>query len=223
MTVLVLSKTKNPHIYKLLSDCIESASPYNVVVVETNTEEEMNTLKLWESKNKLQPITSKAKFIFPNKPFNYNEFLNIGLSYIEDNKIIISNNDVLFHRDCLNILNDKLNDYDSVSPFDTNNLDHKQGFILKEGYQVGKEVTGCCIGLTSNTLKEIGKFDEQFSFWYQDNDYANLLKLKNLKHCLVEDAKITHFSRQSHELIKESLYEMTHGLEKNYNKKWSNK
>jgi len=212
MVVLILSNTANPEYYQLLENCVNSVNQYcKVLVVETN------------HKLKRKNIPLKAEFLFPREEFNYNRFLNIGISHIlrTDDKFIISNNDVIFHPGCVQEISSKLSTYDSVSPVDTNNTKHTNVFPnVVEGYDIGNHITGCCIGLTKQTYEKIGKFDETFKFWYQDNDYANLLKHYNLKHALLRDAKITHIGFQSHKLLGEKHLEMTHGLEKTYNEKW---
>lgn len=211
MTILILSNTANVEYYNMLENCINSIGNYPVVVVETNT----------KLKSKKIPLEEKCKFIFPEEEFNYNRFLNLGISQINDDKIIITNNDVIFHPGCLIELNGKLSVYDSVSPYDTNNKKHLYMHRpVEEGYEVSNHLTGCCMGMTKKTLNTIGMFDESLKFWYQDNDYANLLKKHNLKHALIRDAKITHLGFQSHKLLGEKHYDMTHGLEKTYKEKW---
>jgi len=213
MTVLILSNTANIQYYNMLETCINSIENSDIIVVETNSKLE----------NKNIPLSKKCKFIFPNQEFNYNKFLNIGLKEINDEKIIISNNDVIFSPGCISEINSKLSLYDSVSPYDFNNPKHSSNIFNKpcvEGYEVGIHVTGCCLGLTRKVLNTINVFDESFKFWYQDNDYANILKKNNFKNVLLRDAKITHLGFQSHKLLKENLYNMTHGLEQTYKEKW---
>lgn len=213
MTVLVLSNTANIQYYTLLQQCISSIGNYPSIVVETNS----------KLKDKNIPLTKdyNCKFIFPQEEFNYNKFLNIGLKAIDDDKIIISNNDVIFEPGCIQEIVSKLSLYDSVSPYDTFNRKHQNIYgPCTEGYDVGVHITGCCIGVTRRALNKIGPFDETFKFWYQDNDYANLLKKHNLKNALLRDAKIKHLGQQSHILLGEKHYNMTHGLETIYKEKW---
>lgn len=211
MTILILSNTANVAYYNMLEKCIDSIGNYPVIVVETNS----------KLKGKDNPLEKKAKFIFPEQEFNYNKFLNIGISHIETDKFIISNNDVIYEPGCTYQICSSLSIFDSVSPTDL--LNKRQLNILGpcvEGYEIEKHINGCCIGMTKKTYSIIGKFDESFKFWYQDNDYANLLRKHNLKHALLRDAKIKHIGHQSHALLGEKHNEMTHGLEKTYKEKW---
>jgi hypothetical protein len=208
MTIIILSNTANPSYFYLLKDCIDSidTNKYSVIVVETN------------SKLKGKNIPLNAKFIFPEEEFNYNKFINYGLSYTDDNKILISNNDVIFSPGCLQEIETKLDIYDSVCPQDVNT--HNNILDDIEGTKVGYHVIGCCIAFTRKTLGTIGLFDPKFKFWYQDNDYCNNLKKHNLKHALLQNAKIKHLKMQSHILLNEKHYEMTHGIEPFLKEKW---
>ena len=208
MTIIILSNTANIMYYNLLKNCIDSidTAKYPVTVVETN------------SKLKAKDIPLAGKFIFPEKDFNYNEFLNIGIDATNDDKFVLANNDIVFNPGCLQEIEDKLDVFDSVSPVDLNTHNNIEEDTI--GTKVGYHVLGCCIALTKHTLNTIGKFDEKFKFWYQDNDYCNNLKKYNLTHALLSNAKIQHYKAQSHNLIHDKLHEMTHGLESTLKNKW---
>lgn len=212
MTILILSNTANISYYNMLETCINSIGiSFSIIVVETNS----------KLKNKNNPLEQKAKFIFPEEQFNYNRFLNIGISHIDTEKFVISNNDIIYDPGCMFEVNIRLDTYDSVSPIDI--LSSKPIYVPEpclEGYEIETHINGSCIGLTKKTYKTIGKFDESFKFWYQDNDYANLLKKYKLKHVLLRDAKMKHLGHQSHILLGDKHHEMTHGLEYTYNEKW---
>lgn len=202
-TVLILSYTKDMTYYNMLKECIESIdADCDVVVVETNSKLEGKDIKL------------PAQFIFPEEEFNYNRFLNIGFSHIRDSKkVIISNNDVIYDKGCIEKLFKSLDVYDSVSPSETK-IDKNI-----EGNTVGKLVKGWCIGLNMEVYNRMGEWDENFSFWYQDNDYCNFISREKFKHCLIGDAVAVHRVSASHSLVSD-IHEMTHGLEDVLHAKW---
>jgi hypothetical protein len=208
MNVLILSNTANVYFFNMLKACVESYNnkKYKTIVVETN--------------KKLigKDIPINADFIFPDGGFNYNKFLNEGLKAIRETKFVISNNDVIYEPGCMEEIETKLDIFDSVTPQDLNT--HTGITEDTVGTKVGYHVLGCCIALNKNTLNRIGAFDEAFKFWYQDNDYCNNLKKYKLKHALLSKAKIRHLKAQSHVLIKDKLFEMTHGLEQPLKEKW---
>jgi GT2 family glycosyltransferase len=73
-------------------------------------------------------------------------------------------------------------------------------FPNKETYHEGHSVTellqGWCIVIKRTALYKIMPLDEQFDMYYQDNDLAECLKEKGIKHALVKKAKADH--QQTH-------------------------
>lgn len=202
MNIIILSYTKSPQYFYMLRDCINSiGSGHDILVVETN------------SKLKDKSINLPCKFIFPEQEFNYNKFLNIGFKNLKNkDKIIISNNDVIYNSDCMQKLEAGLDVYDSVSP--------SEYFQETEvGTAVGKHVKGWCIGLNYNVYEKMGSWDESFKFWYQDNDYCNFLENKKLKHALIGDAIAKHLVSQSHYLL-DDVNEFTNDQIKILESKW---
>lgn len=48
-----------------------------------------------------------------------------------------------------------------------------------------------------DVLDEIGEFDENFDFYFQDDDYAEQLKKYNIKHMSVAISIVTHLGQQT--------------------------
>jgi hypothetical protein len=202
MSVIILSFTKNPSYYTMLKECIESIGDYEIVVVETN-----NKLK---GKDMMLP----AKFIFPEEEFNYNKFLNYGFqNLVSKEKVIISNNDVIYEQGCIDALFESLDTYDSVSPVE----EYSDKNI--SGYTVGNHIKGWCIGLNYKVYEQMGEWDENFKFWYQDNDYCNFLQKHSLNHALIGSAVARHLCSKSHSLV-DDLKEFTHNQINVLEQKW---
>jgi len=202
MSVIILSFTKNPSYYAMLKECIESIGNYEIVVVETN-----NKLK---GKDMMLP----AKFIFPEEEFNYNKFLNYGFqNLVSKEKVIISNNDVIYEQGCIDALFESLDTYDSVSPVE----EYSDKNI--SGYTVGNHIKGWCIGLNYKVYEQMGEWDENFKFWYQDNDYCNFLQKHSLNHALIGSAVARHLCSKSHSLV-DDLKEFTHNQINVLEQKW---
>ena len=160
--------------------------------------------------------------IFPDEDFNYNKFLNIGLKECKNETILITNNDVFYEKDTLKILHKHLEKYDSVSPWD-NNITPKlyNERNIYEGHEIRYNIAGYSILTKRSTLDKIGNFDERFSFWYADNDYAMSLKTNNLKHALIGHASVFHAVEQSHNLFnEEEKIKQTTGAKKIFEEKW---
>ncbi len=205
MDIIILSYTKDPHYYDMLKKCIESIGDYKITVVETNS-------KL-EGKDMMLP----AKFIFPKEKFNYNRYLNYGFRSLSNiDKVIISNNDVIYEPGCIDQLFKSLDEYDSVSPVEKYT---KENII---GNSVGTHVKGWCIGLTNKVYEAMGKWDERFAFWYQDNDYCSFIRERKFTHALIGDAIAHHEGSKSH-CIADDIHIMTHGSIDVLKNKWGDR
>jgi len=216
--VIILSNTANIEYYRKLKRCIESLKANinietNIIVIETNKKLKGKDLKL--------PIDTL--YVPEDEEFNYNKFLNYGLTFRKHEYLCISNNDVYYNKDVLHTLVKHLNVYDSVSPWDDNSTwRYHQAKGIHVGYHTRKFVTGWCIVTKKSTIDIIGgKFDERFSFWWQDDDYSRLLEVNNLTHALIGDVSVWHDCGQSHDLFdEEDRQKQTYGQEKIFIEKW---
>lgn len=222
--VIILSYAKNDSIIKMNNNCINSLNTssenhkFNILLVET------------ESTKEYKYPQENVTVIQPKIEFNYNKFLNIGLKECKNDWVLISNNDTIYHN---NFLENMMlaHQYDnfilSMSPMDDGwhrhqTFDKSTGIYY--GYRTSYEVAGWSILVHKSVIEKIGGFDEQFTFWYQDNDYANSLMENNIKHALIRNSKVTHLLSKSHGLIEsEKKYSMTDGLGVNFINKWQKK
>jgi GT2 family glycosyltransferase len=222
--VIILSYAKNDSIIEMNNNCINSINnsskfhSFNIYLIETKSDQQFN----YQQDN--------VTVIQPNEEFNYNRFLNIGLEYCNNEWVLISNNDTIYHP---NFLEEMLiaNKFDesllSMSPMDDDWHVHKtmnKIYTIHYGYRTSYELTGWSIFVKRDVLKQIGGFDEQFKFWYQDNDYAETLNKFNIKHGLVTKSKVTHLLSKSHDLIENNkVQHMTNGMGYVYSNKWKSK
>jgi len=220
--IIILSNTINIQYYNMLKECITSIKANknitpHIIVIETNKKlkEKQDSLKL--------PID--VFFVPDDETFNYNKFQNYGLSFSKNKYICFSNNDVIYQDNTLCTLVQYLSVYDSVSPWEQTYSPRyfsKRG--IYEGYNTRQYLTGWCFCTTRETINKIGgKFDESFSFWFADDDYARLLEANNLKHALIGDTTVVHLVEQSKDLLGDQLEKQTIGQEKTFNNKWKNK
>lgn len=206
------------------NECIDSINnsttdhKFNIILVET---ESTKTYKYYQD---------NVTVIQPNEEFNYNRFLNIGLKYCNNEWILISNNDTIYHKWFLERLleaNEHDNELLSMSPMDDSWHRHalfNRDFDIYYGYRTSYEITGWSILMNRSVLNKIGDFDEEFKFWYQDNDYAETLSKNKIKHALITKSKVTHLLSKSHDFIEDSKkFEMTDGLGIKFTNKWKNR
>jgi GT2 family glycosyltransferase len=222
--VIILSYAKNDSIVEMNNNCINSLNSssdlhkFNILLIET------------ESTKEYKYSQENVKVIQPGIEFNYNKFLNIGFKECNNDWVLISNNDTIYHKNFLEnmiVANQIDNGILSMSPMDDEWHRHKlfdKTNQIYYGYRTSYEVAGWSILVHKSVIKKIGGFDEQFTFWYQDNDYANSLIQNGIKHALITNSKVTHLLSRSHDLIEQGKkYEMTDGLGIKFINKWNNK
>jgi len=220
--VILLTYTKNNELYNMTKKCIESIInseekyDFRIHLIETDKTE------------KYKYDYKQVNVIVPNEEFNYNKFLNIGLKNCKSEWILISNNDTEYKKGWLTeMLKQNSNDPEllSMSPFCPiwhrhNNL-FKNNIELLYGYRTSYELTGWSILLNKKVIDKIGLFDEQFSFWYQDNDYSMNLQKHKIKHALIKNSIVLHYLSKSHNLIDDNKkQDMTNKLSIPFNNKW---
>jgi GT2 family glycosyltransferase len=223
--IIILSNTTDLKHYGLTTRALntlrasETSYKFNEIIVETNT-------------NYLDRgfLYHNSTVITPNEEFNYNRFLNFGLTKTESDWIVISNNDVIFTKKWftkLMIFQKDNPDALSLSPFEPNwhPIHGLAGDInCYFGYRAAHEIAGWCIVLNRSVIEKCKLFDEAFTFWYQDNDYGKTLEANNIKHALVVSSRVYHDNSSSHDTVsnKEKLNSMTHNQIQTFNNKWKN-
>ena len=194
--VVILSNCVNEAYFNVNTECIrslitsENSYSFNILIIESNAD---------FNKMGYSYQFPNVRVITPNEPFNFNRFLNIGLSKTTSHWILFSNNDVIFHKGWLyEILKIKkqYNEIQSFCPFDRNsaylswkNFNRKSHYI---GYRVPIEFVGWCSLIERTVFEKTGKFDEQFDLYFQDNDFALTLKKHGIVHAMVPNSFVEH-------------------------------
>lgn len=140
-------------------------------------------------------------YVFFYTKFNYNECINKSMVVCLNEWVLISNDDVLYNVNWFSEIKNIMKarpDIGSFSPMDPRlhsryySHIYNNDNIYEEGYDVTRYVSGWAILVKNEVLYKIGEFDEQFDMYYQDNDYAEMLKLHSVKHALVKTALAFH-------------------------------
>jgi len=183
--VVIVSDAKTATLKKVTQNAIRSLHHsdnkirFNPVIVESKSVKYIN-----------------AKVLNYDFEFNYNKCLNYAAGVCKNDIILFCNNDLIFTYGFMRgLLMARKMGYDSFSPISPGcgwHLDYKVGDYVIEGYDIGRNITGWCIGMTRSTYDTIGGFDESVSFWYSDNLYGKQLQSNNLKHCLVCNSVVFH-------------------------------
>jgi len=220
--IIILSNTASLKHYGLTTRTLntlrasEKEFKFNEIIVETNP-------------NYLQDgyVYHNSTVIIPGEEFNYNRFLNIGLTECKSDWIVISNNDVIYTENWftkLMIFQKKVPEVLSMSPYEPNW--HKQHGLNNDvthhyGYRAAHEIAGWCIVVHKSVIDQCNLFDETFNFWYQDNDYGLTLQQHSIPHALVTTSRVYHETSSSHDTVPSTkLQEMTYNQTAVFNKKW---
>lgn len=232
--VVCLTNTKDKHYFDM---CYKTLS-----TLKMSENDIMFYVSLLESNQSISPIYSdynsinetglmQISYIINPCTFNYNRYVNIGLSYLpECDWYLVINNDLSFTKGWLSKVIEANKDYpdiESFCPFEPdfhpkyygNRFD---GSKVQTGYETTAFVCGWCIVMKRDVINKIGAFDERFEFWYQDNDYAETIKSKGIKHAIVIDSHVYHLREQSYGLLtEEQRIKFTAGARDIFINKWN--
>ena len=178
------------------------------------------------------PTRYKAyqNYIHPNIGFNYNMFINMAIKFCQTDWVIISNDDVGYERgwfDEIMKVHNERPDIESFSPkdpllylkyFNWHFINSPDQYF--ENYTVHEAIMGWCIVIKRCALNKIMPFDEQFDMYYQDNDYAEMLKLHGIKHALVKNSIACHLQTLNVEKASDAKKRKMMLDELKFRKKW---
>lgn len=165
----------------------------------------------------------------PRQEFNYNRFLNIGLSSSKGNDwILVINNDLSFDRVWLSeimLVHESRPDLRAFSPFEPDyhvRWYHDFDSDYLEGYTRGFHVSGWCLLMHRTVMAAMGRWDERFVYWCQDDDYAEFLRTSLIGNALVRKSIVRHLVESSVSLIPDSEREAhTGGMVSVFDDKWN--
>ena len=149
--VIILSRCMCQDDLTVNIDCIESlflSEPdirFNIIMIESN-------LDFYSLNFSYQSYD--VNVVIPDDLFNFNKFLNIGLSLATEQWIVFSNNDVIFHKNWLSNIfkvREENNKIQSFCPFDSTSpylsLEEFSNKSYHLGYRVPIEFVGWCFTL----------------------------------------------------------------------------
>jgi len=187
MDVIILSNGKSQPLIETTQQAIDTCHfsevfiKFNILVIEQQ-----------------DVVYKNCKTIKLNDEFNYNAFLNYGLSQTQGEYVALCNNDLIFHKHWANNIMSAMIAHNvfSASPL----CPHRQGrqfpghMNVEFGYNNGQHLSGWCIVINRKLLSIIGELRANFPFWFADNEYAEQLKENKVSHILVRDSIVRHLS-----------------------------
>jgi GT2 family glycosyltransferase len=219
--VIMLVRTDSEKLHKMTQNAIDSLH-------DSETEFQFNIFLLESNKNSKYQY-KKCTLIVPEikGDFNYNRYMNYGISKCENEYVVLANNDLFFHKNWFTEIYKHKNKAESFSSW--NNFDNwhstfakidlsefnEEGY--KEGYRTSYEMTGWCFVAKRNIFDEF-TLDERVDFWYSDNVYSDDLQKYGFRHILVRDSKVDHLcSKTTETFSKQKIKELTSDQYKKYN------
>jgi len=191
--IIILSYAKTSELQTITQSCIDS------LLASEDPLRVRFTIVVIESEKNLQHFQyGKTKTIYPDLPFGYHRYMNLGLGMTSSRYVCLCNNDLLFHKNWASEILLAMEDYPtmvSASPI-CSFLNSYTGIYLNSGvrfgYRVGYEISGWCLFVIRSVFDIIGKLDENYIFSGADHDYANTLAAMNLQHGLVTSSIVDH-------------------------------
>lgn len=198
LDVVILSFAKDEALRQVTEHCLDS--------LVASEDPERIRLRIWVLESNAQTPAYKqpgVATLYPETPFNYHAYMNIGIREGQAPFVAICNNDLSFHpgwaSELLRVFEQDPS-VSSASPACSLHHPHN-GFALNSGvypgYGVLKEISGWCLVFRRSILEVIGALDERFFFWYADNDYALTLQSKGLRHVLVTSSVVDHLDSRT--------------------------
>lgn len=188
--VIILSNAKTEKLKQLTQQAIDSCrdsdinSWFNIIVIEQAKHTYANCFTM-----------------FYNAPFNYNGFMNYGISITKNEYIALCNNDLIFEKDWAKNIIEAMKAHDLLSASPRCPVLPNQKKFAKpgvyEGYNNAQHLSGWCIVINRKLFDIIGKLDDEFPFWFADNVYGEQLKKHGVKHALVSNSIVTHLQSQT--------------------------
>lgn len=194
--IIILSYAYNDKLRRVTLKCISS-----LLASEDPSRIKFNIVII-ESQKKLDGYQyPNTRTIYPEQPFGFNRYLNIGINLTSSAYLCLCNNDLIFHKGWASqILKCMSDEPDLISASPICSIYHPlRGYHLNTGnrlgYRAGHEISGWCIFVRRELFKIIGELDENCTFAGADHDYGNILGVLKLKHYLVTTSIVDHLDR----------------------------
>lgn len=220
--IVILSFAQTEELKQVTANCLSS------LVASEDPEHIKFNIIVVESQKDLKPFEYEhGQTIYPDVPFGYNRYMNIGISMTSAKYICLCNNDLLFHPQWATEILKPFQNYrglSSASPMCTihhTKLGMEPNIGLLPGYRERVEVSGWCLFFKRKILSLIGHLDENFIFRHASHDYTHLLMALNLYHVLVTSSLVDHLDHTTlNQQEPERWDELMYQQDVYYEKKW---
>lgn len=178
--VIILSKASDRMSQRMTQAAVDSCYfgsnglPINIIVVENGMSYQYNHAATLHKRDK----------------FNYNGFANMAAGVGKAEWIMVANNDLTFTDGWLHNLISA--DHPVVSPHEPNDPRQKDIQGNEQGDTCGTHFSGWCFMIKRSLWEQIGKFDEDVSFWCSDDVVIEQVKAVGVMPMIVKDSIVHH-------------------------------
>lgn len=220
--IVILSYAQTDELKQVTINCLNSLMAsedpelirFNIIVVETQKD--------------LKPFQYEyGQTVYPDVPFGYNRYMNIGISMTSSPYICLCNNDLFFHPKWATEILKPFSTYhnlSSASPMCTihhTKIGMEPNIGILQGYTERVEVSGWCLFFKRSILRIIGQLDENFIFRHASHDYTHVLSSLGLFHVLVTSSLVDHLDHTTlNQQDPERFDELMFKQDVYYQKKW---
>jgi len=199
---------------KKIKDCLNSIHrEVKIIVVENSN----NT----QFKTSIENEFNNIECILAGENLGYGRANNIGLKRVTTKYALILNPDTKLDPSALdNFLKatNQVNEFAIMGPFIQEKKDFKLTDSLKNSNPIStNNVKGFAMFLNLSQFKEVGFFDENFFFYFEEIDLCKRLINRRKKIYLLPNVKIDHDGAQSHDISINKEME----LSRNWHWMWS--
>lgn len=196
---IILTNTISEKIYSMTQNAINS------IVNSKDADFPFDEKRIFIIESNKQTIfnyTNSKTILYDREKFNYNHAINIGLDFInadindDNNWFCFMNNDIICDDDWLIEISKAYQKDKSIMSFSPQCIKKCQNDV-ELGYVLGKHLQGYCFISNSQVIKAIEKFDETFDFYFQDDDYLEQIRMRQIKHACVKKSIVIHLGQQT--------------------------
>ena len=190
ITVIITSFHSGNKIF----DCINSINKDVKIILIENSNDQL-------LKKEIQSRFSNVECILSEENLGYGAGNNLGLSKVETDYALIINPDVTLKNDTIDkffLSSNKIENFGIIAPVSKNEKYSNFNIDLDKDIKEVQNVKGFAMFLNMKNFKEIGFFDENFFFYFEEIDLCKRLRNNNIKIFIDPSIEVSHLGGTSH-------------------------
>ena len=190
ITVIITSFHSGDKIF----DCINSINKDIKIIIIENSNDHL-------LKKEIQSRYNNVECVLSNENLGYGAGNNLGLSMVKTEYALIINPDVTLKNDAIeNFFSsiNKVENFGIIAPVSKNEKYSNFNIDLDKDIKEVQNVKGFAMFLNMKNFKEIGFFDENFFFYFEEIDLCKRLKNNNIKIYIDPSIEVSHLGGTSH-------------------------